>query len=290
MPEQWAGHSLNMKNQKKTFHYLGRPGSYSFLAAMKYINNVNNLAGSDSFYRIFSNLKNKKHDFGIIPIENSLTGSITQNYDLLMKSDLYLVGELFLKIKHHLLVKRKDNINLMNLKYCYSHPEAIKQCDRFFREHKNIKPVFAKDTASAAKMLMEKKGGNCCAIANSYTATENNLQILNIEVQDDSDNFTRFAVIGNKIRKDGNKATIIFKVEHKPGSLLRTLVPYAEMGFNLTKIESRPIIGRPWEYIFIIDFIINNTASLNKLLSKMRMTTSYLKLLGRYEEGVSYDA
>ncbi|MBI3955286.1 phospho-2-dehydro-3-deoxyheptonate aldolase, partial [Candidatus Gottesmanbacteria bacterium] len=127
-----------MKLTKIMIYYLGQPGSYSFLAAAKYFGNENHLVGCDLFEEIFNNLKNNMNAYGIIPIENSLTGSITQNYDLLMKSNCFIVGEIYLKIKHHLLVERKRGINLNNLKYCYSHPEALKQCHKFFIKYKHI--------------------------------------------------------------------------------------------------------------------------------------------------------
>lgn len=279
-----------MKYQKKTFHYLGRPGSYSFLAAMKYINNVNNLSGNDSFQRIFSNLK-KKNDFGIIPIENSLTGSITQNYDLLTKSSCFITGEIFLKIKHHLLVKRETRDKLDNLLYCYAHSESLKQCHDFFLLNKNIKPVFAEDSASAAMLLRKNRSNNYCAVAGRHAAEINKLKILDIDVQNDDDNYTRFAVISRLPNKRGNKASIIFSVVHEPGSLLRVLAPYAEAGLNLTKIESRPIIGRPWEYMFIVDFILHkDSAKLNKVLKEMKKNTTYLKLLGLYDSGKIYES
>ncbi len=280
-----------MKLKGITVCYLGQPGSYSFLAAMKYFKNVNNLTGCNSFEEIFGNLKEKKSDFGIIPIENSLTGSITQNYDLLMRSNCFIVGEILLKIKHHLLVKRETKDKLNNLLYCYAHSESLKQCHNFFLLNKNIKPVFAEDSASAA-MLLRKNGSNFyCAIASRQAAKINKLKILDIDVQNDDDNYTRFAVISRLTNKRGNKASIIFSVVHKPGSLLRTLAPYAEAGLNLTKIESRPIIGKPWEYIFIVDFILHkDTTKLNKVLKEMKKSTNYLKLLGLYDTGMIYES
>lgn len=280
-----------MKLKNITVSYLGQPGSYSFLAAMSYFKNINNAAGCNSFEEIFDNLKEKKSDFGIIPIENSLTGSITQNYDLLMISDCFIVGEILLKIKHHLLVKRETKNKLDNLQYCYAHSESIKQCHDFFLLNKKIKPVFAEDSASAAMLLRKNRSNNYCAIASRQAAEINKLKILDIDVQNDDDNYTRFAVISRPFNKRGNKASIIFSVVHEPGSLLRTLAPYREAGLNLTKIESRPIIGKPWEYIFIVDFIVpNDTGKLNKVLKEMKKSTNYLKLLGLYDTGKIYDS
>ncbi|OGG20834.1 hypothetical protein A3D03_04105 [Candidatus Gottesmanbacteria bacterium RIFCSPHIGHO2_02_FULL_40_13] len=272
-------------------HYLGQPGSYSFLAALKYFKNGNNLAGSDSFYKIFSKLKKQKSDYGIIPVENSLTGSITQNYDLLMKEDIFIVGEILLKIKHHLLVNRDTISNLNNLLYCYTHSESLKQCHDFFLLNKNIKPVFAEDSASAAILLRKNRSNIYCAIASRQAAEINKLKMLDIKVQNDDNNYTRFAVISRRPNKNGNKASIIFSVVHEPGSLLKALKPYAEAGLNLTKIESRPIIGKPWEYIFIVDFILQkDNAQINNVLKKMKKSTNYLKLLGLYDPGKIYES
>lgn len=280
-----------MKLKNITVSYLGQPGSYSFLAAMSYFKNINNLAGCNSFEEIFGNLKEKKSDFGMIPVENSLTGSITQNYDLLMKSSCFITGEILLKIKHHLLVKRETKNKLGNLLYCYAHSESIKQCHNFFLLNKNIKPVFAEDSATAAMLLRKNRSNNYCAIASRQAAEINKLKILDIDVQNDDDNYTRFAVISRLPNKRGNKASIIFSVVHEPGSLLKALAPYREAGLNLTKIESRPIIGKPWEYIFIVDFILHkDTTKLNKVLNEMKKSTSYLKLLGLYETGKIYES
>lgn len=280
-----------MKFKKITVSYLGQPGSYSFLAAMSYFKNIYNPAGCDSFERIFGNLKDKMSDFGMIPVENSLTGSITQNYDLLTKSSCFITGEIYLKIKHHLLVKRKTKDKLDNLVYCYAHSESLKQCHDFFLLNKNIKPVFAEDSASAAMLLRKNRSNNYCAIASRQAALINKLKILDVDVQNDDDNYTRFAVISRLPNKRGNKASIIFSLVHEPGSLLRTLAPYAEAGLNLTKIESRPIIGKPWEYMFIVDFILHkDTTKLNKVLNEMKKSTNYLKLLGLYDSGKIYES
>ncbi|MEK7072408.1 MAG: prephenate dehydratase domain-containing protein [Patescibacteria group bacterium] len=279
-----------MKLTKTTVHYLGQPGSYSYLAAKKYFKNIKNLIGSDSFEDIFNSLNKKERDYGIIPVENSLTGSITQNYDLLMKSDSFISGEIILKIQHHLLVK-EENTRLINLKYCYIHSESLKQCQNFFMANKNINPIYAKNTASAAILLNKKGLKNYCAIASSQAAQINKLKIMNINVQNDDDNYTRFAVISGRSKKKGNKASIIFSLVHEPGSLLKALKPYAEAGLNLSKIESRPIIGKPWEYMFIVDFLLsNNTGNLNTVLNKMKKNTNYLKLLGVYDSGNIYES
>lgn len=261
------------------------------MAAMSYFKNINNPAGCDSFEEIFGNLKDNKSDFGMIPVENSLTGSITQNYDLLTKSSCFITGEIFLKIKHHLLVKKETKDKLDNLLYCYAHSESLKQCHDFFLLNKNIKPVFAEDSASAAMLLRKNRSNNYCAIASRQAALINKLKILDIDVQNDDDNYTRFAVISRLPIKRGNKASIIFSVVHEPGSLLRALAPYADAGLNLTKIESRPIVGRPWEYMFIVDFILHkDSAKLNKVLKEMKKNTTYLKLLGLYDSGKIYES
>ena len=195
-----------------------------------------------------------------------------------------------MKIKHHLLVKRKG-ISLIKLQYCYAHSESLKQCHNFFLLNKNIKPVYAQDSASAAEMLSKKRSNNYCAIASRQAAEINKLNILDTKVQNDDDNYTRFAIISRRPNKSGNKASIIFSVVHEPGSLLRTLKPYAEAGLNLTKIESRPIIGKSWEYIFIVDFLLNkDTGKLNKVLKEMKKTANLLKLLGLYDTGKIYES
>lgn len=269
--------------------YLGIPGSYSFLAACKFFSKAKvNMIGKKNFKEIANMILNNQAFAGVLPLENSTSGRIYEVYDLLLSSNLKIIGEVIMRIKHSLLVKRfVDNdkkMTIKNLKRCYSHPEAIKQCQNFFDKHKNIKPVFTSDTASAAKKLLEEEKTNVCAIAGNTAACNYNLRVLLEDLADNKSNYTRFICITKKMLEKGNKVSLVFSVEHKPGSLFRTLEPYARFGLNLTKIESRPIFDRPWEYIFFVDLEINGKEKeWDKVLSQMKKTTNFIKVLGRYD-------
>ncbi len=270
--------------------YLGLPGSYTFLAAKNYFRTLNSkFVSFKSFADIFKDVSRGSIDMGIVPLENSLTGSIYQIYDLLLTSDLKIIGEVMLKIDHCLLLK--NELSLKNIKICYSHIEAIKQCQKFFDKYRNISPVYVEDSASAAKKVAKSKNKYISAIANKYTAELYNLKVVFENIQDNRNNYTRFIIIGNGGKSNGDKVSLIFSVEHQPGSLLRALMPYARMGLNLTKIESRPLFGKPWEYIFFVDFMLNKKEnSLTLLLSQMKEHVKFVKVLGKYPQGKIYES
>ena len=248
----------------------------------------------NNFNQIFETVSSDSVDVGVVPLENSLTGSIYQTYDLLLDGNLKITGEVFLKINHCLLVKNSNKVSnkltLSNLRLCYSHPEAIKQCLSFFEKYKNIKPVFAEDTASAAQHLSLTKDEKSSAIANKMSADLYGLRLLIEDIADNPNNFTRFVVVSKSAEIGGNKVSLVFSVVHKPGSLVKILKPYAELGLNLTKIESRPVVGKPWEYLFIVDFELNDKSDLLKVLEQMKKHAIFIKVLGRFKKGKVYES
>lgn len=269
--------------------YLGNVGSYSFLAAKNMINKAS-FIGKPDFKSIFDSLQTGKIDLGILPIENSTTGSIFEVYDLLLDKEIEIVGEGILKINHLLLAKRGSYKK--NIKRCYCQIEAWKQCQMELEKRK-IAPIFVEDTASAVHNLAKDKDLDTCAIGNNYLAQKYGLKIISDSIQKQKGNFTRFVSVGSggvRSKKKGEKVSMIFSVLHQPGSLLRALTPYAEHGLNLTKIESRPILNKPWEYIFIVDFILKNIDNLDKVVKEMKLKTLYLKILGVYQKGKIYEA
>lgn len=273
----------------KNVVYLGIPGSYSYMVTNKFFAKTKvNMIGKKNFKEIADTVLNNQAFAGVLPLENSTSGSIYEVYDLLLSSNLTIIGEVIMRIKHSLFVKKLLNKNkektINHLKQCFSHPEAIKQCQLFFDKHKWIKPILTSDTASAAQIVAKESSLEVCALASKEAGKINRLKILISNLTDNKTNFTRFIVIGKKMLENGNKVSLVFSVEHKPGSLFRTLEPYAKLGLNLTKIESRPIFGRPWEYLFFVDFEINGKEKeLDKVLFQMKKTTSFIKILGRYD-------
>ena len=268
---------------------LGILGSFSFIAAQKYFGKKVNLLGKHSIKNVFADLVQQKTDYGVVPVENSTTGSILETYDQLMENNLSICGEIRLKIHHNLLCLNK-NTKIKNLKKCYSHPQAISQCETFFETNPHIKPVLTSDTATAAQLLIKNKKINEAAIASRETAKIYGLKILKKNIEDNKNNFTRFVVIGTKKNKSGDKASIVFSVKHIPGSLFSALRPYTNLGLNLTKIESRPLFGKIWEYIFFVDFEINhNLGSFTEIIRQMKEVTEFITVLGIYDKGETYE-
>lgn len=268
--------------------YLGSAGSFSFLAAAHYFGTKTKLVPSDTITDVIKKVTIQKAQYGVIPIENSTTGSIFETYDLLIKHNVFITGEVYLCIHHHLLVK--NGTNLADVSNCYSHPQAVAQCQNFLSKHKNFKLLYVADTATAAQTVAKSHGLTDAAIASTNAANLYSLRPICINIEDNARNFTRFAVISKRRSTDGNKVTLILSVKHIPGSLYRALAPIALSGFNLTKIESRPIMGTLWEYLFIVDFELGKfTKHLNNALKQLRQNTQKITILGTYTKGKSYE-
>lgn len=255
--------------------YQGVPGAYSDLAAKIYFGPDIQARPASTFDELFQNVISKKADYGIVPIENSTTGSIYQNYDLLAKHKLFIVGEIYLKISHNLLALPGTSIK--QIKRAYSHPQAILQCQKFFQSHPWIKAVNAEDTAGSAKDL---KSPDEAAIASTEAAKIYKLKILAKDIQTNKHNYTRFVIINHKPNKavKSNKVSIMFTLPHKPGSLYSVIQILAKDKINMTRIESRPILGKPWQYLFYIDF---EHPSLD-ILKAIKKHCAHLRLLGHY--------
>lgn len=238
---------------------------------------------------VFKDLTSQKVNFGVVPVENSTTGSILETYDQLMSSNMSILGEVRLKIHHNLLVTNKK-VSILDIKKCYSHPQAISQCEAFFENHNWIKPHFTSDTATAAELVAKNKKTDAAALANYETAKLYKLHILKSNIEDNKNNFTRFVVIGREKNKSGDKASIVFSVKHVPGSLFKALAPYAILSLNLTKIESRPLFGKAWEYIFFVDFgLDHNLSNFWKMIAEMKEVTEFITVLGLYRKGKIYE-
>ncbi len=270
--------------------YLGIPGSYSFIAANNYFKGNDTMTGCVSIKQIFEKVENNECNFGIIPLENSTTGSISASYDELSDSKLSIIGEIIIHIHHNLLVKKGIN-NLTDIHLCVSHEQAINQCNDFFNKNNSINKKFVSDTASAALTVSRFKRKDIAAISSRQCARLYHLKILKRNIEDNITNFTRFVIIGKNMTDAGNKASIIFSVAHVPGSLLQTLKPYAKYGLNLTKIESRPVFGKPWEYIFILDLEFGkDLKGLHQSINEMNENVNFIKLLGIYDKGEVYES
>ena len=261
--------------------FQGEPGAYSEQALFNYYGEVETLP-CESFDVMFDSVASGKSDFALAPIENSLAGSIHQNYDLLLRHDLHIVGEYLLRVQHCLIalpgVKKED------IKKAISHPQALGQCAGYLRSH-GIKAEQVYDTAGSVKMLKESGARDVAAIASRRAAEIYEMQILEEGIEDNPENYTRFLAVGREaVIPDGEaKTSIVFTLKNMPGALFKALSVFALRDIDLTKIESRPLQGKPWEYLFYIDFIgsAGNEVSKRALdhLGEYAMT---LRVLGSY--------
>lgn len=271
----------------KKIVYFGESGSFSHIAADKFFKGINNMKAANTLEKVFEEINKDDRCFGVVPWENSTTGSITETFDLLLRNKLSIVGEVFLRIHHHLLGIKKVNLDEINL--CYSHKQAIMQCQQFFAKHPNMKVVETNDTATACKIVSNIQSVNNAAISSLKAAENNQLVILKSRVEDNPNNYTRFAVVGKNANNKGNKISLVFRIKHIPGSLFKALKPYADFSLNLTKIESRPIWGKFWEYLFFLDFEVNKENEILRVLNEMKKQTQLLTVLGRYNKGEIYE-
>ena len=270
----------------KNISFQGEHGAFSEQAAINYFGLKNNFIECENFRDVFDSVLKSKTNFGIIPIENSLFGSIHQNFDLLFEYNLKIIGEIKLRVRMNLMALPKTK--LLDLKNVYSHPQAIGQSDKFLRTLKNVKVHPFYDTAGAAKYISSEKKIDSAAIASVAAAKYYKLNILKKGIESDKNNFTRFVVISKigKIEKQDSKTSLIFSLKHTPGSLQNCLNIFASRNLNLLKIESRPYVGKPWEYLFFVD--VANDKNFSKIadaLKELKTETTYLKILGSYKYG-----
>ncbi|RKY78750.1 prephenate dehydratase [candidate division KSB1 bacterium] len=265
--------------------FQGEKGAFSHLAAVNYWGNNNEpeLLPKKEFKDVFDSVSKGFADYGILPIENSLTGSIHQNMDLFLDYNLYIVGEYILRIEHHLLANK--NTETGSIKKVLSHPQGLLQCSEYLDTLKNTELSAVYDTAGAAKIVKEKNDFSYAAIAGIQAAREYGLKILEKNIENNHNNFTKFIIISREpAEKEGGKSSIIFSTKNVPGALFKCLAVFSLRDINLLKIESRPIIGKPWSYLFYLDFEGNiNDDKCRKALNHLEELTEFIKFLGSYK-------
>ena len=232
--------------------FQGEPGAYSEAAALRFSDHAD-VVPCESFEDVFATVASGRASHGILPVENSIGGSIHRNYDLLLEHDLPIVGEVTLPITHNLMAL--PGTALAGVKRILSHPQALAQCERFLRGMSGVSVEATYDTAGSAKLVREQRLADAAAIASERAAAVFGLEILRAEIQDYSDNITRFLLVSRnaEIGEQVDKTTVVFSLPNEPGSLFKALSVFALRDIDLTKIESRPIRGRPWEYLFYVD-------------------------------------
>jgi prephenate dehydratase len=261
--------------------FQGEPGAYSEQAVFNYFGQVETFP-CESFDALFEAVNSGKCDSGLIPIENSLAGSIHQNYDLLLRNQLHINGEHLLRVRHCLIAN--PGVKKTDIKRAISHPQALGQCAGYLRTH-GIKAEQVYDTAGSVKMLKESGEQDTAAIASRRAAELYGMQILEEGIEDNPENYTRFLAIShNTTKPEGEaKTSIVFTLKNVPGALFKALSVFALRDLDLTKIESRPLAGSPWEYLFYIDFIgATHEARVEKALDHLEEYAVMLRVLGSY--------
>jgi prephenate dehydratase len=270
--------------------FAGERGAFAELAAIQYFGDNHKLVPVNEFSDVFNAVKTNKTQQGIIPIENSLTGSIHQNYDLLMQNNLFIVGEIFLRVSQFLIANHGVKIN--KIKKIYSHPQGFGQCKIFLSKLKNVECIPVSNTAVAVKKIKEELLIDAAAIGSYQAAIDYDMNILANKIEDNKYNITRFIIISKNTKslstkKDTNyKTSIVFSLKNMPGSLFKCLSVFALKDIDLLKIESRPLVGRPFEYLFYLDFAGNIRDNISqKAINHLKEITVLYKFLGSYPKG-----
>ena len=267
----------------------GIAGSFHYQAAQTYFNSANlDLVSTDSFLSLAENLKDDTSiDFGLMAIENSIAGSIIQNYKILRENRFRIVGELYLPIRHNLMALSGTSIE--NIIEVHSHPMALNQCVKFLKQYPDLKWVRSKDTASSAKQISEEKIKNRAAIASESAAKLYKLDILAEGIETSKVNYTRFVILQRDDRTvpEGqfDKASIYIRTPHKKGSLLKVLQKIYEADINLSKLQSYPIEGDLNQYYFYLDLEFDHLKQYEKVISELDQVTQHLEVLGVYKRG-----
>jgi len=262
--------------------YQGEPGAFSE-AASRQVSASAELLPCKAFEDVFAAVNHGTADYGVLPIENSIGGSIHRNFDLLLENQLAIVGELEVPVVHHLLAL--PGRTLADIKRVYSHPQALAQCDRFLRTLSGVEITATYDTAGSAKMIADEQLGDAAAIASARAGEVFGLVPVRSSIQDYDSNTTRFLVVGNEPLSSlpADKTTLVFTLANEPGALFKALAAIAQRGIDLTKLESRPIPGRKWEYLFYVDLAAaRDDLACARALAHLGEFASMVRVLGSY--------
>ena len=275
-----------MRTDKMRVAFQGESGAFSEAAAVQLCGDAIVTVPRPTFDATFRAITDGHADALLVPVENSLAGSVVRVYDLLLESDLTITAETILPIEMNLI--GCPGASLVEIRTVSSHPMALAQCERFFGQHPSIKRLPAEDTAGSVREMLVRGDKTHAAIAGRYAADRYRGEIIAERIQDNAENFTRFVLLqpannsASAHSADARKMSIAMRLAHKPGSLLSSLEPFARNGVNLLKIESRPIHGRPWEYQFFIDVETDAASRLEEALRDLRAAAHEVRVLGLY--------
>ncbi|MFP4168801.1 MAG: prephenate dehydratase [Desulfonatronovibrionaceae bacterium] len=265
--------------------YLGPEGTFSYLAGVEFLGKSSEFVPMNSLRDVFAAVSENRTHLGVIPLENSLQGSVGQSLDLFLSFELTILAELFCRISHSLLGRSSG---LKEVERVYSHPQALQQCANWLRSNlPEAKLVPVSSTAAAAQEAEKDEHG--AAIGHFKLASQNDLEIIHSGIEDLPDNWTRFLILGREPTEDqGNrdKTSILFTLPDKPGSLVRALQVLSGRGINMTKLESRPLPFEKWKYVFFADVQCDLTAGeYKKMLEELNSACHSMRVLGSYPEG-----
>ena len=271
--------------------FQGEPGAFSQEAVRQLLGDRAVVAPLQRFDEVFRALADRKVDAAVVPIENTLAGSVHENYDHLLEYDVRIVAETNVRIVHNLIVR--PGVRFRDLRRVFSHPVALNQCLGFFAAHPEIERVPYYDTAGSVKMIVRDGLNDAGAIASSVAASIYEARILRRSIEDDRHNYTRFFLLrrtrdAKRLDAPGGqwKTSIVFSTRNIPGALFRAISAFALRDLNLTRIESRPLRGRPWEYLFYVDFIGNlEDQRVGNAMNHLRELADMLRVLGCYPRG-----
>ena len=271
----------------------GYPGAFHEIAARLYYGDEPiEIVPADTFDQVVATVENNAGaDVGLMAIENSIAGSLMYNYNLVNRSSLSISGEVYLRIRQNLLAMPGTRIE--DLQEVQSHYMAIAQCKEFFKLYPHIKLVETKDTAESARHIGQEKLQSVGAIASDLAGQLYGLNVLEEGIETNKRNYTRFIVLDHFMNAPTNhsfdKVSVSFAVSHEIGSLYRALKVLSDSGANLTKIQSTPIAGRPWEYLFFVDFLLEDQNQFGAIIHGLSDSTKGLKILGRYQAGKHHE-
>jgi chorismate mutase/prephenate dehydratase len=274
--------SASRKIQGVAVAYQGEPGAYSEEAAIRFFGKSTKGVPHDNLDQVFEAVEAGEVPFAMVAVENSLEGSITRAYDLLLDSPLMVCGETELRISHCLIAL--EGVSLDTIKFVYSHPQALAQSRNFLKKL-NAEIVPASDTAGSVRMIKEESRLDAAAVASARSAELYDLKIIAREIEDNPHNFTRFFVLSKEdsLPTGNDKTSIVFSLKHKPGALYDCLGEFARRKVNLTKLESRPTRHQPWEYNFYMDFSGHREEKeVGETLKALEEHAVFVKILGSY--------
>jgi prephenate dehydratase len=272
--------------------FQGEPGAFSHMAIRQLLGDRAEAVPYQQFEQVFRSLAARKVDAAMVPIENTLHGSVHENYDHLLRFNLPIVAETSVRIVHNLIAP--PGVRFRQLRKVYSHPVALNQCLDFFASNKQVEKVPFYDTAGSVKMLAEERPPDAAAIASQLAAETYGCRILKRSIEDDRQNFTRFFLLQhpkNAIEPSapstrGYKTSLVFTTRDTPGALFRALSAFALRDLSLAKIESRPLRGKPWEYLFYLDLIGHTSEpAVGNALHHLAELADFLRVLGCYPRG-----